>query len=141
MSTLVRVFSQTWTHQFLAFLFSFKNFFTLQGQNVRVSCVQSCLCQDFCAVKVTYVQTIVRSFVFTDRVISNARHHLCAFISVRTYQRSILDLSLASFFYQFLPLSTEIRAQKFSSQVYRNLQPKVVPLSRKSNIIMCWQGQ
>ena len=42
----------------------------------------------------TYVQTIVRSFVFSDRVIFNARHPPCAFISVGTYRLSVWDLSL-----------------------------------------------
>ena len=41
-----------------------------------------------------HVQTIVRSSVFPDRLILNARHPLRAFISVWTYLASVWDLSL-----------------------------------------------
>ena len=41
-----------------------------------------------------HLQTIVRSCVFPDRVILNARHTLRAFISVWTYLVSVWDLSL-----------------------------------------------
>ena len=44
--------------------------------SVRSSCVQKCVCPDYRAFKVAYVQTIVGSFVCPDRVILNARHPL-----------------------------------------------------------------
>ena len=42
----------------------------------RLSCVWSYLCPDYRVFKLSCVQTIVRSFVFPDRVILNARHPL-----------------------------------------------------------------
>ena len=60
----------------------------------RLSRVQSCLCLDYLALKDTYVQTFVRSLVFPDRVILNARHPACAFISVWTYRLSVWHLNL-----------------------------------------------
>ena len=41
-----------------------------------------------------YVQTFVRSLVFPDRVILNAQHPPCAFISVWTYRLSVWNLNL-----------------------------------------------
>ena len=42
----------------------------------RLLCVQSCLCPDFSSFENAYVQTFVRSLVFPDRLILNARHPL-----------------------------------------------------------------
>ena len=73
----------------------------------RLSCVQNCLCPDYRAFKIAYVQTIVRSklhmsrlscvqncicpdyrafIFFPDRVILNARRHL-----VRSFRSGHID--------------------------------------------------
>ena len=77
--------------------FHSKNFRALRVTMSRLSCVQNCLCPDYRAFKIAYVQTIVRSklhmsrlscvqncicpdyrafIFFPDRVILNARRHL-----------------------------------------------------------------
>ena len=63
---------------------------------IRLSFVQSCQCSDVCAFQVAYVQTIVRSFVFPDRVILNARHPPFAFISVWIYRLLVWQVSLGN---------------------------------------------
>ena len=53
----------------------------------RLSCAQKTLCPDFRAFKIAYLQTIVRSLFFPDRVILNARRHL-----VRSFRSGHIDL-------------------------------------------------
>ena len=81
----------------------------------RLSCVQNCLCPDYRAFKIAYVQTIVRSklhmsrlscvqncicpdyraFIFFSRPCNFERTTPpCAFISVWTYRLSVWDLNL-----------------------------------------------
>ena len=72
----------------------------------RLSCVQNCLSPDYRAFKIACVQIIVRSNLhmcrlscvhfFPDRVILNARHPLCAFVSVLTYRLLVWYLKLGS---------------------------------------------
>ena len=94
--TLVRVLSQTYTHQFMAFLFPFKKFSCALGSlcpdfcKFKVAYFQTIMCSklpmsDYLAFKLPYVQTVVRSFLFPDRAILNARNHPCAFTLVWTY--------------------------------------------------------
>ena len=69
-STLVRVFSQKWAHQFLAILVSIQKAFLRSSVTIfSLSFVQICICSDFRAFKVAHVQTIVRSFVFPKIII------------------------------------------------------------------------
>ena len=81
----------------------------------RLSCVQNCLCPDYRAFKIAYVQTIVRSklhmsrlscvqncicpdyraFIFFSRPCNFERTTPpCAFISVWTYRLLVWDLNL-----------------------------------------------
>ena len=83
----------------------------------RLSCVQNCLCPDYRAFIIAYVQTIVRSklhmsrlscvqncicpdyraFIFFSRPCNFERTTPpCAFISVWTYRLSVWDLNLGS---------------------------------------------
>ena len=112
MSRLIRLI--TFWHS----CFHSKNFRALRITMSRLSCVQNCLCPDYRAFKIAFVQTIVRSklhmsrlscvqncicpdyraFIFFSRPCNFERTTPpCAFISVWTYRLSVWDLNLGSF--------------------------------------------
>ena len=73
-----------------------------EGKYVQTIPDRNGICPNFRAfmsrASCVHVQTIVRSSVFPDRVILNARQPLRAFISVWTYLVSVWDLSLGTYF-------------------------------------------
>ena len=92
-----------------------KNFRAFRVTMSRLSCVQNCLCPDYRAFKIAYVQTIVRSklhmsrlscvqncicpdyraFIFFSRPCNFERTTPpCAFILVWAYRLSVWDLNL-----------------------------------------------
>ena len=101
----------------------------------RLSCVQNCICPDYRAFKIAYVQTIVRSKLhmsrlscvhfFPDRVILNARRHL-----VRSFRSGHIDFWPGTSTWVLQSTSTaknclEIEAIKFGERRMKDNRIKV----------------
>ena len=115
----------------------------------RLSCVQSCLCPDYCAFKVAYVQTIVRSNLLMSRL-SCVQSCLCpdyrAFkvAYVQTIMRSKLPMSRLSCLQRHLCpdfrafkdtyVQTFVRSLVFSDRVILNARHPLVRSFRSEHI-------